>query len=117
MTAVHNANIMKLGDGLFLESVRKVARKFEDLEYEERIVDATSMHLVMHQGQFDVLLLPNLYGDIVSDLCAGLVAGLGLMPSATSASSTPYSRRCTAQRRTSPVSSGRTRPPCCCRRC
>ena len=82
MTAIHKANIMKMGDGLFLESVRKVAREYEDLEYDERIVDATCMQLVMDPGQFDVLLLPNLYGDIVSDLCAGLVGGLGLVPSA-----------------------------------
>ena len=82
VTAIHKANIMKMGDGLFLESVRKVAREYEDLEYDERIVDATCMQLVMDPGQFDVLLLPNLYGDIVSDLCAGLVGGLGLVPSA-----------------------------------
>ena len=80
VTAVHKVNIMKLGDGLFLESVRAVAREFEELEYDERIVDAACMHLVMNPSQFDVLLLPNLYGDIVSDLCAGLVGGL--VPSA-----------------------------------
>ena len=82
VTAVHKANIMKLGDGLFLDSVRKVAREHPDIEYAERIVDAACMQLVMDPGQFDVLLLPNLYGDIVSDLCAGLVGGLGLVPSA-----------------------------------
>ena len=82
VTAVHKANIMKLGDGLFLSSVRAVAEEFDDLEYDERIVDAACMHLVMDPSQFDVLLLPNLYGDIVSDLCAGLVGGLGLVPSA-----------------------------------
>ena len=82
VTAVHKANIMKLGDGLFLDSVRKVARDHQDVEYTERIVDAACMQLVMDPGQFDVLLLPNLYGDIVSDLCAGLVGGLGLVPSA-----------------------------------
>ena len=82
VTAVHKANIMKMGDGLFLESVRAVAATFEDVRYDESIVDATSMHLVMNPWQFDVLLLPNLYGDIVSDLCAGLVGGLGLVPSA-----------------------------------
>ena len=82
VTAVHKANIMKLGDGLFLDSVRKVAQDHQDIEYAERIVDATCMQLVLDPGQFDVLLLPNLYGDIVSDLCAGLVGGLGLVPSA-----------------------------------
>ena len=81
ITAVHKANILKLGDGLFLESVRTIAREFEEIEYNERIVDATSMQLVQDPSQFDVLLLPNLYGDIVSDLCAGLVGGLGLVPS------------------------------------
>jgi isocitrate dehydrogenase (NAD+) len=82
VTAIHKANIMKLGDGLFLESVRNVARRFSDITYDERIVDAACMHLVMRPSQFDVLLLPNLYGDIVSDLCAGLVGGLGVVPGA-----------------------------------
>ena len=82
ITAVHKANILKLGDGLFLESVRTIAQEFEDIDYNERIVDATSMHLVQDPSRFDILLLPNLYGDIVSDLCAGLVGGLGLVPSA-----------------------------------
>jgi isocitrate dehydrogenase (NAD+) len=82
VTAIHKANIMKLGDGLFLESVRAVARRFPDLTYEEKIVDAACMHLVMNPGQFDVLVMPNLYGDIVSDLCAGLVGGLGVVGAA-----------------------------------
>src|SRR5262249_41098326 len=66
VTAIHKANIMKMGDGLFLESARAVARRHRDIAYDERIVDATCMHLVMKPSQFDVLLLPNLYGDIVS---------------------------------------------------
>jgi isocitrate dehydrogenase (NAD+) len=82
VTAIHKANIMKLGDGLFLESVRAVARDYADVSYDERIVDAACMHLVMRPERFDVLLLPNLYGDIVSDLCAGLVGGLGVVPGA-----------------------------------
>jgi len=82
VTAIHKANIMKLGDGLFLESVRAVARRFPSLTYEEKIVDAACMHLVMDPGQFDVLVMPNLYGDIVSDLCAGLVGGLGVVGAA-----------------------------------
>jgi isocitrate dehydrogenase (NAD+) len=82
VTAVHKANIMKMGDGLFLESARKVAVAYPDIKYDERIVDAACMHLVMNPNQFDVLLLPNLYGDIVSDLCAGLVGGLGVVPAA-----------------------------------
>ena len=82
VTAIHKANIMKLSDGLFLESCRAVAREFTDIAYDERIVDAACMHLVMHPEKFDVLLLPNLYGDIVSDLCAGLVGGLGVVPGA-----------------------------------
>ena len=82
VTAVHKANIMKLSDGLFLESTRVVAREFADIQYEEKIVDAACMHLVMKPSQFDVLVLPNLYGDIVSDLCAGLVGGLGVVGSA-----------------------------------
>jgi isocitrate dehydrogenase (NAD+) len=82
VTAVHKANIMKLGDGLFLVSCRTVAREYPEIRYDERIVDAACMHLVMNPTQFDVLLLPNLYGDIVSDLCAGLVGGLGVVPAA-----------------------------------
>jgi isocitrate dehydrogenase (NAD+) len=82
VTAIHKANIMKLGDGLFLESVRAVARTFPDITYDERIVDAACMHLVLTPERFDVLVMPNLYGDIVSDLCAGLVGGLGVVGAA-----------------------------------
>ncbi len=82
VTAVHKANIMKLGDGLFLRTARDVARQYTDIAYEERIVDATCMQLVMKPETFDVLVMPNLYGDIVSDLCAGLVGGLGVVPGA-----------------------------------
>jgi isocitrate dehydrogenase (NAD+) len=82
LTAVHKANIMKLGDGLFLRTVRDVARTHTDITYDERIVDAACMQLVMKPESFDVLVLPNLYGDIVSDLCAGLVGGLGVVPGA-----------------------------------
>jgi isocitrate dehydrogenase (NAD+) len=82
IAAVHKANIMKLSDGLFLECIRKVAKEHPEIEYREVIVDNCSMQLVMQPHQFDVLLLENLYGDIVSDLCAGLVGGLGLVPSA-----------------------------------
>ena len=82
VTAIHKANIMKLGDGLFLACARRVAEAHADVQYDERIVDAACMQLVMRPSQFDVLLLPNLYGDIVSDLCAGLVGGLGLVGAA-----------------------------------
>jgi isocitrate dehydrogenase (NAD+) len=82
VTAIHKANIMKKSDGLFLESARRVAAEHADIVYDERIVDAACMHLVMNPSQFDVLLLPNLYGDIVSDLCAGLVGGLGVVGAA-----------------------------------
>jgi isocitrate dehydrogenase (NAD+) len=82
VTAVHKANIMKLGDGLFLRTARDVARQHTDIVYDEKIVDATCMHLVMRPEAFDVLVMPNLYGDIVSDLCAGLVGGLGVVPGA-----------------------------------
>ncbi|MFN8391835.1 MAG: isocitrate/isopropylmalate dehydrogenase family protein [Bdellovibrionota bacterium] len=82
ITGVHKANIMKLSDGLALECYRQVANQHPEIEYEERIVDATAMHLVMHPEQFDVLLMENLYGDILSDLAAGLIGGLGLAPSA-----------------------------------
>ena len=82
VTAVHKANIMKMGDGLFLKCVRDVAAGYPDITQDDLIVDAACMHLVMKPEQFDVLLLPNLYGDIVSDLCAGLVGGLGVVPAA-----------------------------------
>ena len=82
VTSIHKANIMKLSDGLFIECVRRAAREYIEITYEERIVDAACMQLVMHPEQFDVLVLPNLYGDIVSDLCAGLVGGLGVVGAA-----------------------------------
>ena len=82
VTAIHKANIMKMSDGLFLESVRRVATEYADIAYDERIIDAACMHLVLHPELFDVLVLPNLYGDIVSDLCAGLVGGLGVVGAA-----------------------------------
>ena len=82
VTAVHKANIMKMADGLFLRTVQEVAARYPDIRSDDRIVDAACMHLVMNPAQFDVLLLPNLYGDIVSDLCAGLVGGLGVVPGA-----------------------------------
>jgi len=80
--AVHKANIMKKSDGLFLDSVRKVAAEYADITYKEIIVDNCAMQLVMRPDQFDVLVLGNLYGDIISDLAAGLVGGLGMVPGA-----------------------------------
>ncbi|MCL5005171.1 MAG: isocitrate dehydrogenase (NAD(+)) [Acidobacteria bacterium] len=82
ITAAHKANIMKLSDGLFLNCVRKVACEYPEIECQELIVDNCSMQLVMRPETFDMLLLENLYGDILSDLCAGLVGGLGLVPGA-----------------------------------
>ncbi|HJZ63893.1 MAG TPA: isocitrate dehydrogenase (NAD(+)) [Candidatus Acidoferrum sp.] len=79
--AIHKANIMKLSDGLFLKSVRAVAEKYPDIEYKELIVDNACMQMVLKPEQYDVLLLPNLYGDVMSDLAAGLVGGLGVVPS------------------------------------
>jgi isocitrate dehydrogenase (NAD+) len=82
VTAVHKANIMKLADGLFLRCCREVAELYPQIEYQELIVDNASMQLVIRPESFDILLLPNLYGDIVSDLAAGLVGGLGVVPGA-----------------------------------
>jgi isocitrate dehydrogenase (NAD+) len=82
VTAVHKANIMKLSDGLFLECFYNVAKDFPELESDDKIIDNCCMQLVMRPEQFDVLVLENLYGDIVSDLCAGLIGGLGLAPGA-----------------------------------
>jgi isocitrate dehydrogenase (NAD+) len=82
VTAVHKANIMKLSDGLFLDCCRKVAEGYEDITYDEMIVDNCCMQLVLDPTRFDSLLLENLYGDIVSDLCAGFIGGLGMAPGA-----------------------------------
>ncbi len=82
VTAVHKANIMKLSDGLFLDCFRKVAQDYPEITADDRIVDATCMRLVMNPEIFDVLLMENLYGDILSDLAAGLVGGLGVVPGA-----------------------------------
>ena len=83
MTAVHKANIMKFTDGLFLQAARDVAREYEGLvEFSDNIVDNMCMQLVQNAKNYDCLVLPNLYGDIVSDLCAGLIGGLGVAPGA-----------------------------------
>ena len=82
VTAVHKANIMKLSDGLFLECFYNVAKDYPEIESDDKIIDNCCMQLVMRPEQFDVLVLENLYGDIVSDLCAGLIGGLGLAPGA-----------------------------------
>ncbi len=82
VTAVHKANIMKLSDGLFLQCCREVAEEYEAIEFDDRIIDALCMQLVSRPENFDMLVLPNLYGDIVSDLAAGLVGGLGMTPGA-----------------------------------
>jgi len=82
VTAVHKANIMKMTDGLYLETARRVAKEYPEIEFEDRIVDNMCMQLVQKPELYDVLVLPNLYGDIISDLCAGLVGGLGVAPGA-----------------------------------
>ena len=82
VTAMHKANIMKLSDGLFLECFYNVSKEFPDIEADDKIIDNACMQLVMRPEQFDVMVLENLYGDIVSDLCAGLIGGLGLAPGA-----------------------------------
>lgn len=82
VTAIHKANIMKLSDGLFLDCFRKIAEGYPQIEADDKIIDNACMQLVMRPEQFDIMLLENLYGDIVSDLCAGLVGGLGLVPGA-----------------------------------
>jgi len=82
VSAIHKANIMKFSDGLFLDVAREVASSYPDIEFEDRLVDNLCAQLVQRPHQFDILLLPNLYGDIVSDLCAGLIGGLGVAPGA-----------------------------------
>lgn len=82
VTAVHKANILKFSDGLFLETAREVAKAYSDIEFGDMLVDAVCMELVRSPRMFDVLVLPNLYGDIISDLCAGLIGGMGVAPGA-----------------------------------
>jgi len=82
VTAVHKANILKFSDGLFLDTAREVAKEYSDIEFGDMLVDATCMELVRKPRMFDVLVLPNLYGDIISDLCAGLVGSMGVAPGA-----------------------------------
>src|SRR5207253_10742958 len=82
VTAVHKANIMKLSDGLFLDCFRRVSENYPEIQADDKIVDNACMQLVMRPEPFDIMLLENLYGDIVSDLCAGLIGGLGLVPGA-----------------------------------
>jgi isocitrate dehydrogenase (NAD+) len=82
VTAVHKANIMKFTDGLFLQVAEEIAKEHPDMQFNDRIVDNMSMQLVQNPREYDVIVMPNLYGDILSDLCAGLVGGLGLAPGA-----------------------------------
>lgn len=81
VTVVHKANIMRMSDGLFLRCVRESAKKFPKIKFEERYLDTVCLNMVQDPGKYDVLVMPNLYGDILSDMCAGLVGGLGLTPS------------------------------------
>eukprot|EP00163_Fabomonas_tropica_P008641 TRINITY_DN1836_c0_g1_i6.p1 TRINITY_DN1836_c0_g1~~TRINITY_DN1836_c0_g1_i6.p1 ORF type:complete len:347 (+),score=89.47 TRINITY_DN1836_c0_g1_i6:248-1288(+) len=81
VTAVHKANIQKKGDGMFLAECRRAAEKYPEIEYKEAILDACVLNLVQNPNKYDVMVMPNLYGDIVSDLCAGLIGGLGVTPS------------------------------------
>lgn len=83
VTVFHKANILKFSDGLFLDTARKVAREYPDIEFTDVVIDAACMQLVRKPEQFDVLVLPNFYGDFISDLCAGLVGGLGVAPGAS----------------------------------
>ena len=109
VTLVHKANILKFSQGLFLDVGRMVAREYEGrVQFEERIIDAMAMHLVMRPEQFDVVVTTNLFGDILSDEISGLVGGLGLAPGANIGPSARSSRRCTAPRPTSPARTSRT---------
>ena len=98
VTAVHKANIMKLSDGLFLDCCRRVAREYPEIPYDEVIVDNMCMQLVRNPERYDVMLMENLYGDIISDLCAGLVGGPGWCREPTSASGLRCSRPCMGRR-------------------
>ena len=100
---MHKANIMKHTDGLFLRVAREVAERYPDIEFEDRIVDNMCMQLVQKPELYDVLVCPNLYGDIVSDLCAGLVGGLGVAPGANYGTEARCSSPRTARRRRTPA--------------
>ena len=115
--AIHKANIMKMSDGMFLKCAREIAKGFPEITYGEHIIDNTCMQLVTNPYQYDVLLLPNLYGDICSDLCAAFVGGLGLVPGANIGTDARSSRRSTDRRRTLPAKTSRIRQPCCSPRC
>ena len=114
VTVVHKANIMKKSDGLFLQCFRRVALKYPEIERDEKIVDNTCMQLVMNPYQFDILLMENLYGDIVSDLAAGLVGGWASCPAETWARRPHCSKRSTEPRPTSPERTLPTLQRCCC---
>ena len=104
---------MKMSDGLFLRCARDVAKEYPEITYGEHIVDNTCMQLVMNPYQYDVLLMENLYGDIVSDLCAAFVGGLGLVPGANFGTSAPSLKPFMARRRTSPAKTSPTPRRCC----
>jgi isocitrate dehydrogenase (NAD+) len=107
---IQKSNIMKFTDGLFLSTFREVAKEFPDIEPWENLVDATCMGLVQRPEEWDVLVLPNLYGDILSDLTAGMVGGLGVAPAPTSAPPRRCSRRRTARPRSTRARTRSTRP-------
>ena len=81
VSCIHNANILKMSDGLFLSIFQDIAREYPEIETNDKIIDNTCMQMVMNPNQFDVLVMPNLYGDLISDLASGLIGGLGLLPS------------------------------------
>ncbi len=114
--AIHKANIMKLSDGMFLKCARKIAKGYPDITYGEHIIDNTCMQLVTNPYQYDTLLLPNLYGDIVSDLCAAFVGGLGLVPGANIGEMPRSSKPSMGRLRTSRARTLRTPLRCCSRR-
>jgi isocitrate dehydrogenase (NAD+) len=109
LTIVHKANVLKMTDGLFLKTAQDTAKGRPGITVDQRVVDALCMELVMHPEEYDSLLLPNLYGDIVSDLAAGLVGGWASRPAPTSGPSTRCSRRCTGPPRTWPGATWPTR--------
>ncbi len=113
VTAVHKANIMKCTDGLFLRVAREVAEEYPEIEFDDRIVDNMCMQLVQKPELYDVLVLPNLYGDIVSDLCAGLIGGLGVAPGANFGESIAVFEPVHGAPRNMPARTRSIRWPCC----
>lgn len=110
VTCIHKANILKMSDGMFLSIFKEIAKEYPEIEGDDKIIDNTCMQLVMNPNQFDVMVMQNLYGDILSDLCSGLIGGLGLVPSSNTVLTMLCLRPYMAAHRILQASTWQTRP-------